>query len=91
MKNFEELLSKLHTAKAECESASEALDDAILNYEEMGEEAYLKDAARYDAIFDEAAEKRRHLKWQLASIENSIEYITKLKEELEFLTDEGVL
>ena len=98
MKSFElfrfyhdTLMRKRDTVQAALEVAEE--DDLLAweMYDNLDREVYEASPNHYDKIVEETSERVKHLREQLASIEDAIAHAKRLESELEFLEDEGVL
>lgn len=98
MKSFE-LFRFYHETLArkrdELQAAYEEADDADRLawriYESLDREVYEASPNHYDKIVEETSERVKHLREQLASIEDAITHAKRLESELEFLEDDGVL
>lgn len=98
MKSFELFLfyhKTLACKRDELQVAYEEADDADRLawriYEGLDEETYTANAKHYDAIVEATSARVKHLREQLASIEDAITHAARLENELSFLEEEGVL
>lgn len=98
MKSFELFLfyhETLARKRDELQAAYEEADDADRLawriYESLDWETYAANAEYYDKIVEETSERVKHLREQVASIEDAITHASRLECELSFLEEEGVL
>ena len=98
MKSFElfrfyhdTLMRKRDDLRAAEEEADEADRLAWRMYDNLDREIYEANPDHYDKIVNETSERLKHLREQLASIEDAITHAVRLENELTFLEDEGVL